>query len=59
MKNLTEAYNKANTFVNENIEKWTKEYDLTEEQVKAIYDSLAACEYLGVDITEFPGYELM
>ena len=56
---LKEAYEKANDFIDRNMEQWIKEYGLTEDQVTAIHACMGACESLGVDITSFEGWELV
>ncbi len=48
-KDFTKDYEKLTFFVQENIEGWRKEYELTDEQVNGIYECLTLCEKFGID----------
>ena len=59
MDEIMEHWEKFENYVNANIEAWIKDYNLTDVQVKAIYDSIEGLKALGFDPASLPDYNVV
>ena len=56
MDEIMERWEKFENYVNANVEAWIKDYNLTDVQVKAIYDSIEGLKALDFDPASLPDY---